>query len=286
MDHHHHHHSQTEADDAAMAELLDLDAEVLHDHHTEVADWIGELAADRPPAVLLDLGSGTGTGTFALLRRFERAQAVALDTSAHLLAHLTRRARERGFADRIRTVRADLDETWPPLGPLDLVWASASMHHLADPDAVLTALHGALRPGGLLVVAEPDGLPFPRLLPDDAGVGRPGLEARIHSVLAEARATDMPHLGSDWGPRLTRAGFTIEAERPFTIDLEPPLPPATGPYAQATLHRLRTHLTDRLPPEDLTALDTLTAPDTPQSVLHRPDLTVHTTRRIWTTRRP
>ncbi|GII59230.1 hypothetical protein Pth03_76190 [Planotetraspora thailandica] len=36
-----------------------------------------------------------------------------------------------GVADRIRTIQADLDQTWPALGPADLVWASASLHHMA-----------------------------------------------------------------------------------------------------------------------------------------------------------
>ncbi|TXS25033.1 helix-turn-helix domain-containing protein, partial [Streptomyces sp. gb1(2016)] len=58
----------------------------------------------------------------------------------------------------------------------DLVWASASLHHVDDPAAALTGVRAALRPGGLLAVAELDGLP--RFLPDDAVAGRPGLEAR------------------------------------------------------------------------------------------------------------
>ena len=166
---------------------------------------------------------------------------------------------------------------------MDLAWASSSLHHMADPGRVLAEVFGAIRPGGLLAVAELDS--FPRFLPDDIGLGRPGLEARGHAVLAEAVASEVPHRGSDWGPRLTQAGFTIEAERTFAIDLEPPLPAAAGRYAQVSLRRMRPSLDGRMSDDDLAALDTLIDSDGPDSVLRRDDLTVRTTRTVWAARR-
>jgi SAM-dependent methyltransferase len=288
MDNHHrlqHQHQPAgETGEAAMAELLDLDAEVLHSYLSDLIAWICELAADLRPHRVLDLGSGTGTGTFALLQRFEGADAIALDTSAYLLHHLRDKARALGLAGRVRTVQADLDAAWPAIDTVDLVWASASLHHMADPDRVLAAVFATLRPGGLLAVIEMDG--FPRFLPDDLGLGRPGLEARCHAALAQARADTIPHLGSDWGPRLTRAGFTIQAQRPFAIDLAPPLPAATGRYAQAFLRRIRSGLDGQMSAGDLAALDTLIGSDRPGSVLRRADLTVRTARTVWVARRP
>jgi SAM-dependent methyltransferase len=287
MDHHHRHHGQhqpaAETDEVALAELLDLDAEVLQPYLSEVTAWIHQLAADPAPRRILDLGSGTGTGTFALLRRFEGADAIALDVSAQLLGHLKDRARVLGVADRVRTVQADLDAAWPAIDPVDLVWASSSLHHMADPDRVLTEVFAVLHPGGLLAVIEMDS--FPRFLPDELGLGRPGLEARCHAALAEERATGLPHLGSDWGSRLSQAGFTIEAERPFAIDLTPPLPASAGRYAQASLRRIRSSLDGRVSADDLATLDTLIDSDGPHSVLRRDDLTVRTARTVWMTRR-
>ena len=283
-DHSGHHDHSAAGTDAALAELLDLDAEVMHSYLAEVTGWIRQLAADPPPRRILDLGSGTGTGTFALLERFGQAEMIALDVSAEMLHRLSGKARNLGVADRIRTVQADLDTAWPAIDAVDLVWASSSLHHLADPDRVLAEVFATLRPGGLLVVAEMAS--FPRFLPDDLGFGRPGLEARCQAALDEQRAAALPHLGSDWGPRLSRAGFTIDAERPFVIDLTAPLPAATGRYAQATLRRIRSGLDGRLSPDDLSALDTLTDPDGPDSVLHRTDLTVRTTRTVWAATRP
>jgi len=286
-DHHdqdpHQHHPAAETDSAAMAELLDLDAEVLHSYLSDVTAWVGELAAD-PPRRILDLGSGTGTGTLALIRRFEGADVIALDKSPQLLDCLSDKARALGVASRIRTIQADLDQAWPPAGPVDLAWASSSLHHMADPDRVLTDVFAALRPGGLLVVAEMDS--FPRFLPDDLGLGRRGLEARCHAALAEGLAEEVPHLGSDWGPRLSKAGFSIEAERTFTIHLTAPLPPAARRYAQVSLRRLRSGLDGRMSADDLATLDTLIDSDVPGSVPQRDDLTVRTTRTVWVARRP
>jgi hypothetical protein len=51
IDHRQHvQHSAAEADEAAMAELLDLDAEVLHSYVSEVTTWIQTLAAELAPA--------------------------------------------------------------------------------------------------------------------------------------------------------------------------------------------------------------------------------------------
>jgi SAM-dependent methyltransferase len=282
MENHHQHAAET--DSAAMAELLDLDAEVLHSYLSEVIAWVHELAADLPRRRILDLGSGTGTGALALVQSFAGADVIALDISAQLLDHLRNKARALGVADRIRTVQADLDAAWPAIDIVDLVWASSSLHHMADPDRVLTDVFAALHPGGLLAVAEMDS--FPRFLPDDLGLGRPGLEARCHAALAEGLAGELPHLGSDWGSRLTKAGFTIEAERTFTIDLTPPLPAAAGRYAQASLRRIRSSLNGRMSADDLAALDTLIDSEGPDSVLRRDDLAVRTTRTVWVTRRP
>lgn len=281
--HHHQHDPAAESDWAAMVELLDLDADVLHSYLSEVTAWVYERAAELPRRRILDLGCGTGTGALALVQCFAEADVIALDKSAQLLARCQAKARELGVVDRIRTVQADLDTAWPVIDPVDLVWASSSLHHMADPDRVLTEVFTAIHPGGLLAVAEMDS--FPRFLPDDV-LGRPGLEARCHAALAEEMAEQVPHLGSDWGSRLRKTGFAIEAERTFVIDLKHPLPVSTGRYAQLSLQRIRSSLEGRMSGDDLAALDTLIDSDGPDSVLRRDDLAVRTKRTVWMAKRP
>jgi SAM-dependent methyltransferase len=257
-----------------LAELLDLDAEVLHEYHRDVIAWVGSSTPDRPRIV--DLGAGTGAGTVALARHLPDAVVVAVDVSEPMLEHLRHKAHAVGVAERVRTVLADLDEPWPALGPADVVWASASLHHLADPAGALARARTTLRPGGLLVLTELNS--FPRFLADGAGAA---LEGRCHAAMAEVRAEAGMHLDEDWGARLAGAGFTVEAERRFDIVLRPPLPAAARRYAEVSLQRLRHGLDGRLGADDLAALDALTAglPD-------RDDLTVRATRTVWLARRP
>ena len=261
-----------------LAELLDLDAEVLPCHLPDVTAWVAQVAGDRPLRRLLDLGAGTGTGTVALLQRFPAAEVTALDLSAELLERLRRTVERRSLADRVRAVQADLDAPWPALEPVDLVWASSSLHHLADPDAALAQVHDLLRPGGLLAVVEMDA--FPRFLPAELGHG---LEERCHALLAAARAEHVPHQGSDWGHRLSQT-FTLESERVFEVEVAVD-GPAGRRYVELSLGRLRAGLAERLDAADLAALDWLLG-DGPDGVRRRDDLAVRSSRRAWVLSRP
>ncbi|GIJ11040.1 class I SAM-dependent methyltransferase [Micromonospora andamanensis] len=268
-------------DDAGQAQILDLDAEVLAAHLTEITAW---LPLHTPPRQIVDLGSGTGAGTFALLDRFPEAHVTAVDSSTGHLQRLREKAYARGETERIRTVQANLDEAdWPDLGTPDLVWASASMHHLAQPEQVLRAVHELLPEGGMFAVVELAG--FPRFLPENAPDDRPGLEERCHAAGDRVHAEHLPHRGADWGPMLTAAGFTVEGERQVDINIDGAGDQAVGAYAHASLQRIRHKVADALAAEDLAALDRLIDTGSPHSILHRSDLTVRTRRTVWAARR-
>jgi SAM-dependent methyltransferase len=257
-----------------LAELLDLDADVLAEYHREVMTWVASLVPAR--ARIIDLGAGTGTAALALARQLPDADVIAVDVSESMLEHIQAKARALGLADQVRTVQADLDQPWPAIGPADLVWAAASLHHMADPAAALRQAFGTLRPGGLFVVTEIGS--FPRFLPDPAGAA---LEERCHAALAGARTEAGMHMDEDWGLRLAEADFTIEAERTFDIVLPPPLPAAARRYAEVSLQRARHGLDGRLAASDLAALDAAVA-----GVPGRDDLTVRSSRTVWLARRP
>src|SRR5260370_6229857 len=132
---HHHHHSGTDTDSAdALAELLELGAEVLHGYLSDAIAWVHSQAPDRPLRRIVDLGSGTGAAAIALAQRFADAEVLAVDASAEMLSRVQAKALDLGLAGRGGTLQADLDGPWPAIGPADVVWASMSLHHLADPD--------------------------------------------------------------------------------------------------------------------------------------------------------
>ncbi|MGC9382627.1 methyltransferase domain-containing protein [Streptomyces sp. MH13] len=268
-------------DDSGQAEILDLDAEVLAEHIASITAW---LPLENEPRRIVDLGCGTGAGTFALLERFPEAHVTAVDASAGHLRLLNEKARARGMREQVRTVQADLDSShWPDLGTPDLVWASASMHHMADPGRALTSVHGLLAPGGLFAVVELAG--FPRFLPADAPEERPGLEERAHAAADRFHAEHVPHRGADWGPMLTAAGFTVVGERTISVNIEGGRSEAIGRYAYGGLQRIRGAVASVLGPDDLAALDELLDTDSPNSVLRREDLALRTERTVWAARR-
>ncbi|PRX08923.1 methyltransferase family protein [Actinoplanes italicus] len=259
--------------------MLDLDADVSAEQLGRFTARVAALAGDHPVRDVVDLGAGTGTGTFALLRQFPEARVTAVDTADEMLGHLAGSAQRHGFDGRIRPLRADVDERWPETGPADLIWAASSMHHMADPDRVLRDIRATLRPGGQLAMIEMESMPH--FLPDDLGIGTPGLESRCDVLMAEARAEHLPHMGSDWTARLTAAGFTIRESGDLVVDLPAPVPAAAARYAYATLQRMRAGLADRLTSEDRDTLDVLLADDGPHSLRNRTDLTVRSTRSFW-----
>jgi hypothetical protein len=158
-----------------------------------------------------------------------------------------------------------------------------SLHHLADPDRVLREVFASTRAGGLLAVAE---LTEPlRFLPDELGLGRPGLEARCLDALASAQADALPELGSQWSARLAAAGFELLSERRVTIEQDRPPSAGTVRYAQLWLGRLRSAIAQQLADDDLATLDLLIDGDGPASLRRRGDLAIRGARTVTLARR-
>jgi SAM-dependent methyltransferase len=196
--------------------VLDLDAEVFGAQLGEILDAVLASTARRTPLHVVDLGAGTGTGTRLLRERFPDARVTAVDNSPEMLERL-----RHGAFD---VHRADLDDGFPALGAVDLVWAASSLHHVADPASLLVGVREALTPNGVLVVVELDGLP--RFL---AG---PGDEDEAHAAAAAAGWNHHP----DWTPVLRGAGFTVT--RTSVVGTAADTPSARR-YAQAWFDRFR-----------------------------------------------
>ena len=273
-DHASHDHGASELDTGG-DDLLDLDGQVLHAYWDAALDLVVAAAfADGSgvdgTARVVDLGAGTGTGALGLAQRLPAAQVMAVDISEPSLARVEAKARHAGLGDRVRTLVADLDVGWPDLGPVDLTWASMSLHHLTDPIRALTELRTLTRVGGLVAVAEFDE-PL-RFLPDAVGVGAPGFESRVLEVVAAAHAEALPALGAPWSTVLTDAGWTVTGQHDLVIDEKSPGHPLAGAYARGWFDRLSHGLADRLDEEDRVTLAALLDDDGQDALLHRTDL--------------
>ncbi|TAP44836.1 methyltransferase [Arthrobacter sp. S39] len=222
MNHQTHRHSGSQD----QHRVLDLDAEVFGGNLAAVLDIAGVSAARS----VVDLGAGTGAGSRLLRARYPDASLTCIDNDPQMLGLL----RGQGFA----VLEADLDHGFPVLArslvtadaaeaadtkanaPVDLVWASSSLHHVANPARLLSGVRRALAPGGVLVVVELATLP--RFLS-----GPPGalLEQRCHAAAAAEGWNRHP----DWTSVIEAAGFSVTRSEVTTTA---PVTPAAREYAR------------------------------------------------------
>jgi malonyl-CoA O-methyltransferase len=113
-----------------------------------VADELLGRLADFPltPAVVLDLGAGTGRATVELRRRYRAAEVLALDLSASMLQQAQRHQRPwRRFA----RVCADAQRLPLKDASVDLVFSSLMLQWCQPLDPALAEVRRVLRPDGL-----------------------------------------------------------------------------------------------------------------------------------------
>jgi SAM-dependent methyltransferase len=296
---HGHGHGHGFDDWDAQAEELEREGEIGLPWFEAAADWLAELttAAGGDVRRVLDVGSGPGVATGVLAVRFPAARVTAVDSAPELLARAGARAERLGVGDRVDLLSASLDGDLAELPEADLIWASRVVHHLPDQAGALRALAGRLRPpgaapGGLLALAE-GGLAS-RFLPNECGIGAPGLLERLDAAVAEGLTTLLGHGADspvprpvlDWPAQLAEAGLTPTGSRSFLLDLPAPVTPAVREHLIRRVARTPSLASDHLRAGDRAALEQLLDPGHPLGLHRRPDLflltavTVHTARRI------
>ena len=141
----------------------------------------------------MDFGAGTGLIAGAVAPLVAHLHAV--DVSASMLAQLAAKEALRGKV----TVHCH-DLTASPLDlRVDLVVSAMAMHHVADTDALLRALHASLREGGRVALADLDA--------EDGTFHPPGTEGVFHAGFSR----------DDLAARLTAAGFVDIAFETTTV---------------------------------------------------------------------
>ncbi len=100
------------------------------------------------PQRVLDAGCGTGAETARLLKRYPKAEVVALDFAEPMLS----RARNRGgWWRKPHCVCADLEALPLAADSVDLLWSNLALQWLNDLDTAFAEAWRVLRPGGLFM---------------------------------------------------------------------------------------------------------------------------------------
>ena len=104
---------------------------------------------------LLDCGCGPGTVTLGLAEAVAPAQTVGIDLEPSMVDRATSFAAGRR-TDNIEFQVADIRDLPFPDDSFDVVFTSAVLEHLGDPERALREIHRVVKPGGLVGVINTD----------------------------------------------------------------------------------------------------------------------------------
>ena len=159
------------------------------------------LVDPRPGETILDVGCGTGAFAVMLKTACPAARIIGVDPDPAVLARATARARKAGVEIEWRQAMGD---RLTDVGTTDKVVSSLVLHQCPLPmkQAILDAMHAALKPGGAMVVA-------------DYGLQRTALMRLLFRLVQMVDGFDLttPNAKGVLPSLMTQAGFAGVAER-------------------------------------------------------------------------
>jgi ubiquinone/menaquinone biosynthesis C-methylase UbiE len=172
------------------------------DHAAVNAQFVIDLLkslADLPFLHVLDLGTGTAQIPIELCRRVPQIHVTAVDAAESMLGIAADNIAMAEFDDRIEPVLAGAKALPFAQGRFPVVISNSILHHIAEPQQVISE---ALR------VAEPGGLQFHRDL------CRPEDEAQLNRIVTTYAGAANAYQQKLFGDSL-RAALTLEEVRDF-----------------------------------------------------------------------
>jgi len=170
---------------------LALMTQLLDPMHRRYIDALGVV---RPGARTLEVGCGNGSISAWLAESVRpHGTAVAVDLDLSLV---------EVSAPNLQLRKGDIVAGPVERGTFDLVTARAVLHHVSDSEAAMTNMIASLRPGGALLLIEPDFLPVSIAEP-------PRVRAFWDGWLAWAFERGINYrIGRTLAPRLAALGLT------------------------------------------------------------------------------
>jgi tRNA A58 N-methylase Trm61 len=141
---------------------------VAPDQEQSVEEWEKRTFIKQPPGKVMDaagvkpgmvvgeVGAGRGRFTMHLAHRVEEAgKILAHDIDEESLVFVRERCQSAGIRN-VETIVGRVDDPLFPEKALDMVFMVWTYHFIDQPVAMLKSLLSALKPGGTVVLVEPD----------------------------------------------------------------------------------------------------------------------------------
>ena len=125
-----------------------------YEKHAALESEVGKRLLERvtfgrgDPAVVLDLGCGTGTATAELKKTLRKAKVIGLDVSGGMLAEAGRKTR---LTRPVRWVRADINSLPLAQNSVDLVFSNLAMPWLKGFGNLFDEVRRVLKPDGMFL---------------------------------------------------------------------------------------------------------------------------------------
>ena len=245
--------------------------------YRQIIDWL----AIPHGADVLEAGSGAGGFTMLLAESVvpNGGMVTAFDESQEMLDATRELLDKTPQGGSVRYQQGDIGKLPFDDNVFDLAWSSRTIHHLADQLEGVKQLARVVKPEGRLVLRE--GSIRTRFLPDDIGMGEPGLEDRMDVAYQRWFAAGVRGGGVrypyGWLRMLSEAGLTDVTAKTFMLE-------AIAPFTDVQISYMGRHLrrwTDNeerralLAPGDAEILDQLLDPSSEHFVFSRTDLYLH-----------
>jgi ubiquinone/menaquinone biosynthesis C-methylase UbiE len=151
------------ADDAAQYDAMDHSV-VNTAFATDLLAALKEWSLQRPVTLsttlnILDLGAGTAQIPIELAGRAPDIHITAVDAAKNMLALAEKNVSAVGLLDRISLLLADAKQLPFDSDAFDVVVSNSILHHIPDPEAVISEAVRVTAPGGILFhrdLARPD----------------------------------------------------------------------------------------------------------------------------------
>jgi ubiquinone/menaquinone biosynthesis C-methylase UbiE len=111
----------------------------------------------RPGDAVADIGAGTGLFTQLFAEQVgPKGTVYAVDIGPAFVKYIAEQAKKHGREQVIKTVLNTQDSAELPAGSIDVAFICDTYHHFDHPEKMLASIHGALRPGGRLIIIDFD----------------------------------------------------------------------------------------------------------------------------------